>query len=278
MTGQLKRVDVELFCSCSSNSPNVTLSIRNTTGATPVPTGADLATATLPGFNDGGAGGLKTFTFASPVTLTAGTRYAFIFRLVSAPAAGNTVAYTCSCATTGFSNSNPYASGQFVTSGNSGSTWTADTTVGGRDLNFVTYINPGFAASGTFVSSLKDANPAPGGRRTWTTLTFAATTPAGTAVKFQVAASNNAAGPFNFVGPDGTAAPSSPTSGASLSQFNGFRYLKYKAFLSTTNGAVTPSISSVQVCFNDTAATSATTLTVSPASGTFGGTAALSRI
>ena len=276
VTGQLKRVDVELFCLCSVNSPDVTLSIRNTTGTTPVPTGADLGTATLTGFNDGGAGGLKTFTFATPVSVTAGTRYAFVFRLNAAPAAGNNVAYTCSCATTGFSDSNPYASGQRVTSGNSGSTWAADTTVGGRDLNFVTYINPGFASSGTYVSSLKDANPAAGRTPTWTMFTYSATTPAGTAVRFQIAASNSAAGPFSFVGPDGTTSTFFTTSGASLSQFNGFRYLKYKAFLSTTNGSVTPSLSSVQVCFVDTAATSATSLAVAPATGTFGGTTTLS--
>ena len=41
--------------------------------------------------------------------------------------------------------------------------------------------------SGTFVSSLKDANPAAGRTPKWTTLSFTATTPAGTAVKFQVA-------------------------------------------------------------------------------------------
>ena len=275
VTGQLKRVDVELFCSaCSGANPNITLSIRNTTGATPVPTGADLATATLLGFNDGAAGGLKTFTFASPITLTAGTRYAFIFRAVSART--GTYAYTCSCATTGFSNTNPYANGQFVTSGTSGASWTADTTVGGRDLNFVTFINPGFAPSGTFTSSLKDANPAAGRTPNWTNLTFSATTPAGTGVKFQIAASNSAAGPFSFVGPDGTAATFFTASGASLSQFNGFRYLKYKAILTTTNGAVTPTLSSVQVCFNDVAATSATSLSAASATGTFGGTTTLS--
>ena len=80
-----------------------------------MPTGADLATATLAGFNDGAAGGLKTLTFASPITLTAGTRYAFIFRSTATFRTG-TYAYTCSCATAGFSNTNPYASGQFVTS------------------------------------------------------------------------------------------------------------------------------------------------------------------
>ena len=276
VSGQLKRVDVELFCaSCTANSPNVTLSIRNTTGSPAVPTGADLGTATLLGFNDGGAGGLKTFNFASPVSVTAGTRYAFVFRLVSAFASG-TVAYTCSCATTGFSDSNPYANGQRVTSANSGSTWTADTTVGGRDMNFVTYINPGFASSGTFVSSLKDANPAAGRTPQWTTLSFTATQPAGTSVKFQVAGSNSQYGPFTFVGPDGTANTFFTTSGASLSQFNGFRYLKYKALLSTNSGSVTPSLSSVQVCFQDTAGTSGTSLGAAPATGTYGGTTTLS--
>ncbi len=240
-----------------------------------MPTGADLGSATIAGFNDGAAGGLHTFTFATPVAVTAGTRYALIFRN-SATFATGTMAYTCSCATTGFSDSNPYASGQRVTSANSGSTWTADTTVGGRDLNFVTYINPGFAPSGTFVSSLKDANPAAGRTPNWTTFTFSATTPAGTGVKFQIAASNSAAGPFSYVGPDGTAATFFTTSGASLSQFNGFRYLKYKAILTTTNGAVTPTLSSVQVCFNDVAGTSATSLAAAPATGTFGGTTTLS--
>ncbi len=276
VTGQLKRVDVELFCSgCTTAGPNITLSIRNTTGATPVPTGADLATATLTGFNDGAAGGLKTFTFASPVTVTAGTRYAFVFRSNATFATG-TYAYTCSCVTSGFSNSNPYANGQFVTSSTSGSSWSADTTVGGRDLNFVTYINPGYTSTGTFTSSLKDANPSAGRTPTWTTLTWSATTPAGTAVKFQVAGSNSQYGPFDFVGPDGTAGTFFTTSGASLSQFNGSRYLRYKAILTTSSGSVTPSLSSVQVCFNDTAGTSATNLAVAPATGTYGGTTTLS--
>jgi Carboxypeptidase regulatory-like domain len=276
VSGQLKRVDVELFCaSCTAPSPNITVSIQATTGSPPVPTGGDLATATIPGFNDGGVGGLKTATFASPVTLTAGTRYAFVFRLASAFASG-TVAYTCSCVTTGFSNSNPYATGQRVTSANSGASWTADTTVGGRDLNFITYINPGFATSGTFISSLKDANPAAGRTPTWTTLSFTASTPASTAVKFQVAASNSSSGPFNYVGPDGTAGTFFTTSGAGLSQFNGLRYLRYKAFMSTSNGAVTPSLSSVTVCFVDTANSTTTALAVNPSTGTFGGTTALS--
>src|SRR5205807_565332 len=38
--GQLVRADIELFCSgCTTAGPNITVSIRATTGATPIPTG-----------------------------------------------------------------------------------------------------------------------------------------------------------------------------------------------------------------------------------------------
>ena len=96
VTGPVTEVDLDLFCSsCTGTTPNLTVSIRATTGATPVPTGADLASATIPGFNSG-SGGFFAATFASPPTLTAGTRYAIIFRAVSNPSAG-TYAYVCSC-------------------------------------------------------------------------------------------------------------------------------------------------------------------------------------
>ena len=79
-------------------------------------------TATLAGFNDGGAGGLKTFTFATPVDAHRGHAVRVRLPARRGSGSGEHVAYTCSCATTGFSDSNPYASGQRVTSANSGST------------------------------------------------------------------------------------------------------------------------------------------------------------
>ena len=92
VTGQVTQVDLDLFCSgCTGTTPNITVSIRTTTGATPVPTGPDLATGTITGFNSG-SGGFFSATFATPPTLTAGTRYAVVFRPVSNPSAG-TYAY-----------------------------------------------------------------------------------------------------------------------------------------------------------------------------------------
>jgi len=265
-SGPLTRVDLDLFCSgCTGTTPDLTVSIRaTTTGTNPVPTGPDLAVATIPGFSSG-AGGFFAAVLASPLAVTAGTRYAAIVRPVANPSAG-IYAYVVSSA-------NPYPNGQRVTSANSGGTWTADTTSGGRDLGFKVYVDAGFAPSGTFVSSLKDTNPASGATPTWGNLSWTATTPAGAALTFQAAASDSPAGPFTFVGPDGTAATTF-TNGGSLSQFNGKRYLKYRAALSTTDSAVSPELQDVSVCFTDVKA--ATSLSVDPASGVFGGTANLS--
>ena len=250
VSGKLMQVDVDLFCfTCSGTMPNITVSIRATNGTVPI--GGDLATATIPGFISG-SGGFFTAVFASPPTLTAGVRYALIVRAAAEPLTGLYVS-GCSCNP----NTNPYANGRFVTSSNSGTSWSADGVAGGRDLGFRTYMEAGFTSSGTFVSSLKDANPIAGATPTWGTLSWNATVPAGTTLRFQAAASNNANGPFTFVGPDGTAGTFF-TSGASLAQFNGNRYLKYQALLTTSSSSVTPAIHDVTICFNNTQSTTAT--------------------
>jgi uncharacterized repeat protein (TIGR01451 family) len=236
LTGKLVKVDVQLFCSaCTGTTPNLTLSIRSTSGG--LPTGADLATATIPGFSSG-SGVYYTGSFGAPPTLTAGTQYALILRPVANPSPGGYFWIRSSPST--------YANGQRVISTDNGATWTADST---RDFNFKAYMNTGFAASGDLISSLKDSNPPVGFTPIWSTLSWTATTPGGTNLRFQIAASNSAVGPFNFVGPDGTAATFFTSSGASLGQFNGNRYLKYRAYLSTTDSTMTPTLNDVTLCF-----------------------------
>ena len=264
VTGQVTRIDLDLFCStCTGTTPNITVSIR-ATDAGLLPTGADLASATIPGFSSG-SGGFFSANFAPPVTLTAGTRYAVIFRPVANPTAG-IYAYVVS-------SGSPYANGQRVTSANSGGTWAADITSGGRDLGFKVFMETGFTASGTFVSSTKDANPAQGATATWGALSWNASVPAGTTLQFQAAASNSHDGPFTFVGPNGTAGTFF-SNGASLAQFDGSRYLKYKALLGTSSGSLTPTINDVTICFTNVQA--ATVLSMDPAFGPFGGTTTLS--
>ncbi len=265
VTGKVTEIDVNLFCSgCTGTTPNLTLSIRATSGG--LPTGADLAAATITGFNNGAAV-FYTATFGSPVTLTAGTQYAFVIRPTANPSPGT---YALTRSGTATAGSDVYAGGTRVAGATSGTVWSIPLTGGvSTDAGFKVLMDTGFASSGTFVSSLKDAAPPAGTTPTWSTLSFDDTTPANTAVSFQVAASNSPAGPFTFVGPDGTAGTFFTSTGADLSQFDGFRYLEYEAFLSTTDSTTTPSIQDVQMCFDDLVPTS---LAVGAANGSEGGT------
>ncbi|HEV7699944.1 MAG TPA: PA domain-containing protein [Pyrinomonadaceae bacterium] len=247
VTGQLAKVDINLFCAgCTGTTPTVTVSVRNT--AAGLPTGADLASVTAP-TSISGAGGYFTFNFATPATLTSGTQYALVVRNATNPSVG-TNAITRSA-------TDVYASGARVTSPDSGGTWSAQVT----DIGFITYMQTGNSPTGDFVSSLKDANPP--GSTTWATMTWNATVPANTTLQFQVAGSSNFGGPFNFVGPDGTAGTFFTTSPASLAQFNGKRYLKYKAYFTTTNGTITPTLNDVAICYTNSFAPTAANVAVS---------------
>jgi hypothetical protein len=251
VTGDVTRVDLNLFSlNCSAvTMPNITVAIRNAAGN--LPTGADLGTATIAGFCNG-AGGFFTANFATPVTLVAGTQYALVWRAAATIPAGTPApGYfgTVSAATGAIAVQNPYAGGRRASSSNSGVTWAGAAGNANNDHGFIIYMKDGFAAAGDLVSGTKDANPAAGFVTNWTTLSWNATVPGNTSLSFQAAASNNVNGPFNFVGPDGTAATFFTTSGASLAQFKGFRYLKYKALLTTQVGNTTPTLHDVTVCF-----------------------------
>jgi hypothetical protein len=247
VTGTVVRLDINMFCGgCSGANPPVTLDIRATSGG--LPTSAIIASTTIPGFSSG-SGGYFTATFNSPPTLTAGTTYAIMTRLTAARAAGNYDA-TISAA-------NPYSRGTLVFTTNGGASFG---NIAADDLGFKVFMQTGFSPSGTLVSGLMDANPAGGATPTWPALNWNATTPAGTSLTFQVAASNSAFGPFNFVGPF--------TNGASLAQFNGNRYLRYQVLFSTSNGAVTPALNDVSICY---VANPQPVLVAAPATGTFGG-------
>jgi hypothetical protein len=215
--------------------------IRNLNGINPGTT--VLATTTAGPVTNVGTAALYTLTFATPAAVVSGTSYSVVLRT----SVGNTV-FGVRGSTAGGSS---LANGQVFTTTNSGTAWTAVA----ADLWFTTYVTPllTYVASGNLFSGVKDANPVVGLVPRWLTLSWTATNPTNTTVQFQAAASNSINGPFNFVGPDGTAATFFTANGASLSQFNGFRYLKYEALLSTTDNIITPTLNDVTVCFdNDT--------------------------
>ena len=245
VTGQLTRADINLFCSgCTGTTPNLTLSLRATSGG--LPTGADLASATITGFSSGAAV-FYTANFSSPPTLTAGTQYALVIRPTVNPSPGT---YALTRSGTSTLGADVYAGGTRVSGATSGTVWSIPTTGGvTTDAGFKVFMQTGFAPSGTFVSSIKDANPSAGATATWGTLSWNAATPTNTNIQFQAAASNSISGPFSFVGPDGTAGTFF-TNGGSLAQFNGNRYLKYQASLTTTDSTVTPTLNDVTACFS----------------------------
>lgn len=102
-----------------SGSPtgNATVRIRATSGG--LPTGADLATATLAYSSI--SSGDNVFTISGGLTVTPGTVYAIILDPGAGVSGGNTIAWN-------YQNTNVYASGQRCTSSDSGSNWTADST------------------------------------------------------------------------------------------------------------------------------------------------------
>lgn len=267
-TGSLTRVDINLFCSgCTGTTPDLTLSIQATSGG--LPTGPDLVATTVTGFNSGAAG-FRIASFSTPIILTAGTQYAIVIRPTANPAPGT---YALTRSGTATAGADVYAGGTRVSGATSGTVWSIPLTGGvSTDAGFKIFLNTGFSSTGTFSSSTKDANPAGGSNPTWGTISWNAATPPNTSVQFQVGASNSATGPFNFVGPDGTASTFF-SNGGSLAQFNGSRYLRYQASLATTDSTVTPTLNDVTICFNNVVPTN---ITVSPASGTFGGTVNLS--
>ena len=234
VTGNLTKLTVGLGLA-SGTSGTITVEIRNLNGINPGTT--VLATSTLGPVTNVGTAALYTTTFTTPAAVVSGTSYSIVLRT----SVGSTV-FGVRGSTAGGSS---LPNGQVFTTTNSGTLWTAIA----ADLWFTSFVTPPltYQAAGTF-SAVKDSNSVAGSSATWTTLSWTATTPANTTVKFQAAGSNNAAGPFTFVGPDGTAATFFTVTGASLSQFNGQRYLSYKAFLSTTDNTVTPTLSDVTVC------------------------------
>ncbi len=105
-----------------------------------------------------------------------------------------------------------------------------------------------YSSSGNLTSSTFDTGTA---STSYTTISWLPTSQsASTTAKFQIASSNTntATTTWNYLGPDGTAATYYTVPGTTISSVhNGNQYVRYKAYLSTTNTAITPVITSLIV-------------------------------
>jgi hypothetical protein len=102
----------------------------------------------------------------------------------------------------------------------------------------------GYQAYGTYESATYDL----GGNRGINYLVYTAAVPAGTTVRFQVAANYDNA-TWNFVGPDGTGSTFYTEPGAIPLNMAGARYVRYRAVL-TGNMSVTPVVQDVTVNYS----------------------------
>ncbi len=273
VTGELLSAGVfPLWVGPFGSVPNLTLSLRAASGGVPI--GPDLVAQTIPPW----FGNWVDIPFPSPPTLQAGSEYALILRPATDPPEG-TYSWALNSADT-------YDGGAPAVSTDGGSSWsppTGDPANDHWDFAFRTLMSPApphaYAVEGTLTSSVKDSAVAPGDTVHWGSLSWTATVPAGAALRFQVAASHSAAGPFLFVGPDGTAVTWFANSGASLAQLDGMRYLRYRALLASEDPASTPELHDVSICFETLPAPDGFgVLRGSVVDGVFGGPVALADV
>jgi len=113
---------------------------------------------------------------------------------------------------------------------------------GNNELWYAHYFVPYYSA-GIYTSKSFDTSQ----QSKFNYISWSASILTGTSVKFQIA-TNNDGTTWNFVGPDGTAGSYYTTSGQTVwSGHNGNRYMKYKAYLSTTDSSKTPTLSDITI-------------------------------
>ncbi len=112
-----------------------------------------------------------------------------------------------------------------------------------------------YQSSGTLTSSAHDT----GSSANFGAISWSDTSPAATTVEFQIA-TNSDNSTWNFRGPDGGAGTYYTSGGSGIwTGHDGDRYIKYKAFLSTTDTSQTPSLHDVSITYTQQIALPAVT-------------------
>lgn len=236
MTGNLTKV--ALYLKKRGNPGQLTIEIRDTVGTSYKPGDTVYASITT-GSVVSSSGSEYQFTFSSPAKVTSGTHYAIVLHEPSG-VGGHGKYYWAE-----FTYHDIYPNGKVWLSDDSGDEWS----VGGcgiHDFYFRTYIAAGHYSSGNLTSSTHDT----GYSANFSTISWTATTPTSTAIKFQIA-TNSDNSTWNFKGPDGTSGTYYTSSGASIwTGHDNDRYIKYRAFLSTANTSKTPTLHDVSITYS----------------------------
>ena len=107
-----------------------------------------------------------------------------------------------------------------------------------------TYISGCYVSSGSFISSVIDTSQ----YSDFTTLEWSVTTTAETSIQFQLSSSEDNISWTDFFGPDGTDSTYYTSSGTAIhSNHDQDRYIKYKAYLTTSSDFATPYLHSITI-------------------------------
>jgi prepilin-type N-terminal cleavage/methylation domain-containing protein len=107
-----------------------------------------------------------------------------------------------------------------------------------------------YASSGTLTSSVFDTGS---DQVVYNWIKWSGIAPQNTSIRFQLASSNNIAGPWNFVGPDGTASTFYTNGSIDYINYNfhaNQRYLRYSLYLDTSSELQVPVLEDVTISYS----------------------------
>lgn len=192
----------------------------------------------------------KTYNFPSDLTLTANHDYRLsFFSPSSAPNRYYRIFNASNPDVSDYNDINWDGINSVVSrSTDSGSSWTESDFIDLAGYNFITVEVSNYVLSGNLISSTSNLGHKVGFNRIY----WDQTLPANTNVKFQLAANNDNADPWQFLGPDGTETDYYDTSSGEniLSALSNNRYLRYKVILETTDPAQTPILNEVRINYS----------------------------
>ena len=116
---------------------------------------------------------------------------------------------------------------------------------GGLPTSDTWSMGPVYRLYGTVVSTTFDSG---GANVVWNTISWVGGTPSGTVLRYQLAASNDPEGPWDYFGPGGSTSTYYTTSGTSTwAGLNAKRYMRYFAQIYTLDDLATPTLDSITI-------------------------------
>lgn len=191
-----------------------------------------------------------THTFTSPITLTSGQTYRIILRTTAGTSTNSYRIRVLNATNTANFHSITYngTNSVYSTSGNGGSSWTDNNQNDIGGFYFTIATGGGYAPAGDFTSHASGSFDA-GGIAAFNNLIFGANIPGTTTLRLQIAI-NSDNSTWVYVGPDGTPSTYYVTSGSiPINLING-RYIRYKAYFTTTNSTQTPTLNDVSINYS----------------------------